>query len=130
MKESNIQKLVMLRASERGIILWRNNVGTGWAGNVTKGPRRAVDLWPGDVLIRNARPLHAGLCKGSSDLIGIKTVEITPDMVGDEIAVFTAVEVKKPSGHVSRDQRNFGDAVTAAGGRFVVARSPDDVEGI
>lgn len=51
MRESNIQKLIMLALSEAGCIVWRNNVG---------------------VLKNDAGiPIRFGLCVGSSDIIGI-----------------------------------------------------------
>lgn len=51
MKESDIQRLIMLALSEAGCLIWRNNVGT----------------------LKNAAgiPIKFGLCVGSSDLIGI-----------------------------------------------------------
>ena len=70
----------------------------------------------GSVLIKNARPLHAGLCAGSSDLIGWTVVEITPDMVGRKIAVFTAVESKTATGRATAEQLHFINTVRAAGG--------------
>jgi hypothetical protein len=51
MKESDIQRLIMLALSEAGCLVFRNNVGT----------------------LKNAAgiPIRFGLCVGSSDLIGI-----------------------------------------------------------
>lgn len=70
-----------------------------------------------------------GLCKGSSDLIGWKTVTITPDMVGDQVAVFVAIEVKD-KGQPTDDQLRFIEVVRAAGGRAGVARSISDANAI
>jgi hypothetical protein len=51
LKESDIQRLIMLALSEAGCLIWRNNVG---------------------VLKNQAGiPIKFGLCVGSSDLIGI-----------------------------------------------------------
>jgi hypothetical protein len=69
----------------------------------------------------------AGLHKGSSDLIGWKTVEITPDMVGQHVAIFTAVEVKTGSGRTTAEQEQFLQAVRAAGGIGVVMRDESQV---
>lgn len=51
MKESDIQRLIMLALSEAGCVVWRNNTG----------------------VLKNAAgiPIKFGLCVGSSDLIGI-----------------------------------------------------------
>jgi hypothetical protein len=67
-----------------------------------------------------------GLQPGSSDLIGWRTVTITPDMVGQRIAVFTSIEVKTPTGRVKPEQQQWLDAVQAAGGIAGVARSVED----
>ena len=67
-----------------------------------------------------------GLFKGSSDLIGWQSVTVTPDMVGQRVAVFVAIEVKTPTGRVSREQQTFIDRVREAGGRAGVARSPEE----
>lgn len=119
--ETNNQKKIMLAVSEAGAIIFRNNTGMGWAGKLVK---RTAD---GGVYLANARPLHAGLCKGSSDLIGFKTVEITPDMVGKKIAVFTAIEVKDvgKKNNSSNEQKNFIKSVKKAGGFAGVADSVD-----
>lgn len=123
-KESNIQKTIQLAVSERtNATMWRNNVGTGWVGQTS----RTKD---GGVYIKNARPLKAGLCVGSSDLIGFTQVEITPEMVGKKIAVFTAIEVKTANGRRRKEQINFCEFVKSKGGKAGFARSADDAVGI
>lgn len=75
------------------------------------------------------RLVRYGLCQGSSDLIGLRTVTITPDMVGQQLAVFTAIEVKdraKPTA----EQQAFIQMVLQAGGLAGVARSIDDARSI
>lgn len=68
-----------------------------------------------------------GLCEGSSDLIGWKSVVITPSMVGKRAAVFLAIEVKKPGGRTDpkrlAKQRAFVEAVQHAGGLAGMAES-------
>ncbi len=76
------------------------------------------------------RWVEFGLCVGSSDLIGWTTLEITPDMVGQRVAVFTAVEVKTPTGRVKPEQENFIARVREAGGRAGIARNPDEARDI
>ena len=117
MKEQQIQTRWLMFISRRpDVRMFRNNVGTGWQGQV-------VSKELGAVVIQNARPLHAGLCVGSSDLIGWKTVTITPDMVGQQVAVFVAAEVKTATGRLTGEQQNFLNKVRDAGGLAVVIRS-------
>lgn len=123
MLEKNIQNLIRIALSSAGTLIFRNNVGTGWAGKFERGTGRPVFVGPQDVIVRNARPLDAGLCVGSSDLIGGTSVTITPEMVGQTVMVFTAVEVKTPTGRASPAQVAFIERVRLAGGRAGVARS-------
>lgn len=118
---------ILLACSRDNTRLFRNNVGVGWAGDAQK-IQRDGNLYArrGDVLIRQGRPLHAGLCEGSSDLIGWHTVEIVPEMIGQRIAVFVAIEGKSAVGRLRPAQVTFLDAVAAAGGVSTVARSVDD----
>ena len=72
--------------------------------------------------------MQFGLCKGSADLIGWRTVTVTPEMVGQKIAVFTSIEVKSTSGRVKPEQQQWLAAVQAAGGIAAVARSVADCD--
>ena len=126
--EHKVQDAVMGAVNEAGGIVFRQNVGMGWQGDVTRIKiASVVKLYPGDLVIRNARPLHAGLINGSSDLIGWRSIPVSslpPDAV---IAQFVAVEVKTNTGESSPEQRHFVKMVQQAGGLAGVARSPDDV---
>lgn len=102
-----------------GSKMFQNNTGVGWQGASKK-------VTGGDLLLIDARPLRAGLCKGSSDLIGWTPVVITPDMVGKKVAVFTAVEVKKPNGRATQSQINFINNVKSDGGISGIARSHEE----
>lgn len=126
MRESELLKKIHVALSKTGRF-FRNNVGVGWAGSAKRySEPTIIQIQPGDVLIRNARPLHSGLCVGSSDLIGWRTKIISERDVGKSVAVFSAVEVKTPKGHLSNEQRFFLEAVTKAGGSAVVVRSVED----
>ena len=134
MKESNVWKRMLLSASqitEATVRIFRNNTAMSWAGKsvkVTPANFRTLLLTPGDVVVRQARPLHAGLMKGSGDGIGWSTVTITPDMVGRKVAVFTSAEAKSSSGgRVSKDQQTWHENVQKAGGISVIVREPDDL---
>jgi hypothetical protein len=82
----------------------------------------------GRVILQDARPLIAGLCTGSSDLIGWRSIEVTAEMVGRRLAVFAAVEVKSSTGRPTEQQRAFLAAVQDAGGVACVARSVEDAQ--
>lgn len=75
---------------------------------------------------KTGRPVQFGLARGSADLIGWRTITITPDMVGKQIAVFTSIEVKTPTGRLAPAQHNWQAAVRSAGGIAGVARSIGD----
>lgn len=116
--EGDIMRSLMKRLSVTGARVFRNNVGTGWVGKVI---RRAE----GQITLDQPRPLEAGLCTGSSDLIGWRSITITPDMVGKTVAVFTAVETKTRFGRLSPDQANFLRVVHDAGGVAIIATNDD-----
>ena len=77
----------------------------------------------------NGRLVRFGLCQGSSDLIGWRTVTITPEMVGQDIAQFVAIEVKD-RGRATAEQVRFIEVVRDAGGLAGVARSVEDAKAI
>ena|SRR3990167_10638672 len=108
--ECVIQSLIVQEASLKGCILWRNNVGC--------------------LIDRNGRPIRYGLNNTSkkandeyksSDLIGIRKVTITPEMVGKTIGVFVAREVKRQGwkykgSEAEKAQKRYIDLVTEMGG--------------
>lgn len=108
MKETNIQRLIQLAASEQDILTFRNNSG---AYTTPEGHR--VKYGVGN--------------PGGSDLIGVTPVTVTADMVGRTIGVFTAIEVKTPTGKPTAAQLNFIDVIRRAGGIAGICRSPDDL---
>lgn len=75
---------------------------------------------------RTGRLVQFGLARGSADLIGWRTITVTPDMVGQRLAVFTSLEIKTPTGRLTPVQRNWLHAVDQAGGIAGVARSVSD----
>ena len=108
MSEQQIQQHIRLTCSTGSTRLFRNNTGT--------------------LKDANGRPVQFGLCKGSADLIGWRTVTVTPDMVGTQVAVFLSIEVKTPTGRLRPEQQQWLDAVQAAGGIAGVARSVKDAQ--
>lgn len=127
MSDSPFLKRILLAVSRGPVRLFRCNRGTGWIGRVER-PSRAtqVTVFPGDVVIRQARPLHAGLADGNGDLVGWVSREIRPEHVGQTWAVFASLEAKEGAGRLSPAQRSWRDTVQAAGGIAAEVRSVED----
>jgi len=127
--EKELINLVQYHFTESGNRIFRQNTGFGWVGSKFFKPpmETSFRVTPADVLIKNARPLHAGLCKGSSDLIGWTRVLITPEMVGTYVAVFTGIECKTPRYKATEDQIRFTEAINKAGGIGKIIYSLDDL---
>jgi len=119
MLEDEVQSRIRLEAPKEGVVLFRNNSG--------------VFKEPG-----SGRPVRFGLGNESkkmnekfksSDLIGITSVVVTPEMVGQTIGVFTAVEAKREGWTFSLNdvravaQRAFIDFVLSKGGYAGFANS-------
>jgi hypothetical protein len=104
--EQTIQQHIRIACSTGATRLFRNNTGT--------------------LRDQQGRPVQFGLCKGSADLIGYRSITITPEMVGQQVAVFTSIEVKTPTGRIGPEQRAWMETVQAAGGIAGVARSVED----
>lgn len=98
--------------------LFRNNVGLAWTGKAIVG---AIG-----VLIKRPYQIRFGLAVGSSDVVGISSILITPAMVGTRVGVFTALEIKGPSGHLTDAQKNFLAMVIDMGGRAAAVRSIEE----
>ena len=108
--ETTIQQQIRLALGTRpDLRLFRNNTGT------LPDPR-------------TGRPVQFGLARGSADLIGLRTVTITPDMVGQQVAVFTSIEVKTTQGRATPAQQNWLYMVRRAGGIAGIARSVQDAQ--
>ena len=121
-KEKERQNLIFNHVgSLKNARLFRNNVGLAYRGTV-------VNHTPKLLTLKNPRPIHFGLCQGSSDLIGWVKKTVTPDMVGSEIAVFLAVEVKTGKYQATPEQENFVSVVKEFGGIAGVCRSVDEVD--
>ncbi len=110
--EARVQDLARLTASKMGWRLFRNNCGA--------------------LKDETGRIVRYGLCNDtpamnkrikSSDLIGIRPVVITPDMVGTTLGQFVAREIKKAGWKYTgtareKGQLTFGEIVTSLGGDF------------
>jgi hypothetical protein len=75
---------------------------------------------------RTGRLVTFGLARGSADLIGWRTITVTPDMVGRRLAVFCSIEIKTATGRIRPEQQAWLGVVQGAGGIAAVARSVPD----
>ncbi len=108
--EAAVVNNVTLEASRVGARLWRNNVGA------CKDERGRLIRYG---LCNTSKQMNEQL--KSSDLIGIKPILITGDMVGSTIGQFVAREVKKGGWSYSGDsheiaQLRFMELIVAFGG--------------
>ncbi len=83
--EARAQSEVRLEAGRLGVHLWRNNVGALRDEN-----SRVVRFG-----LANDSPQLNAIFK-SSDLIGLRPVVVTPEMVGRTLGQFVAREIKRP----------------------------------
>ena len=97
--ETNIMNTILLQLSKDGCMVWRNNTGKFRAMN---DPQRIVTV--GQV--------------GSADIIGVRPVVITADMVGQTIGQAVAIEVKTATGKQSDAQKLWQQAFEKHGGIY------------
>ena len=134
MSEAAVQQNIRLAAARHNAYLWRNNSGAFQEGP-TKCPKcgathsEATGRWIRYGLANDSKKLNEEI--KSSDLIGPTPVVITPDMVGQTVAVFTAIEVK-PEGWPGirsareRAQAKFITLVRSLGGYAGFATSVEE----
>ena len=99
MTEAKTQQAVRIAVSEQGGRVWRNNVG---ACKDVNG--RLIRYG----LANDSSQLNARI--KSSDLIGIKPVVITEDMVGQVIGQFISYEIKAPGWKFTGNDREVAQA--------------------
>lgn len=125
--EASVQQDIRLHLASVGAPVLRNNVGA-----CTDDTGRVIRYGLGNDSARINKKFK------SSDLIGIRPVIITEDMVGKMIGQFLAVEAKRPGWIFPNEtnkeefarcdaQRNFLDWVNQHGGYGVFAQSVRDV---
>lgn len=99
-EETKLQRRIMLETEDVNTRVFRNNVGAAWQGsNFTIRDRRLIE--------GKARYVVYGLAPGSSDLVAVRSIEITPDMVGKRIAVAGFIETKVDGQTTTTEQKNF-----------------------
>lgn len=111
--EAYVQSQVRLEAASKGYFLTRNNKGV-------LPDRRGVPVRFG---LMNESSAQDKVCK-SGDLIGIRPLTITPDLVGTVVGQFVSVEVKRPGGVIHPAQHAWAALVRKRGGLGLIVDSP------
>lgn len=106
-KERNTQNRIRLRFGRGNTRLFVNDQGVATIGE---------------------RTIRYGLGTGTTDLVGVHTITITPEMVGKKIGVAVFAEVKTEIGKVKPHQQDFIDQMLKMGAIAGVVRSEDDMK--
>lgn len=101
--EAALQQVIKLEASKKGLRLWRNNVGATYTQN---GSFIRYGLANDST--------HVNKKIKSADLIGIRPVVITQEMVGAVIGQFVSREIKRSNWRFnSHDERDVAQLAWA-----------------
>ena len=118
--ETDLTNRILLdMGRDPSVRLFRNVVAVGWHGRVVEHSRDRM-------VILNPFPIHAGLHKGSADIIGVKSVAIN----GGHIGTFVSMEVKTPGARTSpahlAEQDNWRAVILGMGGIAGYVSSEED----
>lgn len=108
--ESEVSKAVRLEAAGLGHVLWRNNVGAA---------QNEAGQWFRYGLANDSKQMNK--ITKSHDLVGIKRVLITPELVGQTIGQFMCRETKRADWKWTASKRelaqaHYGELVSSMGG--------------
>lgn len=111
LSEAAVTNKIKLEASTKGIYLWRNNVGAVYS----QDEKRFIRFG----LANESKQMNETIKSG--DLIGIRPIMITQDMVGATIGQFVSVEAKRSDWRFTGTdreiaQKNWVDLINNNGG--------------
>lgn len=134
MKESRIWRAIRDKCSTGNVRLFRNEVAhVMMIRHRSQSIRQKIIAECHAVALRHggsAARASVGLGKGTGDLIGMKRVRITPDMVGQDVAVFLSIECKTATGATRPEQKNWMAFVQGFGGIAGIARSVETAQDV
>ncbi len=134
MKESNLHRLIMRELSRDDTRLFRNHVGHALMVRHASPAMRSKIIEACISLAErmggSAARTTFGLCDDSGDLIGWDSKIVTPQMVGERIAIFASIEVKTDKGRPTDGQNQWANVVRIFGGKSGIARSVDEAREI
>jgi hypothetical protein len=102
--------------------LFRQNAGFAWQGQVLEQNAHRL-------VLAHPRAIRLGVT-GMSDLGGLTSILITPDMLGQRIAIDVQIEAKSGSGRATPEQRAYIEMIRGLGGRAGIARSVEEARQI
>jgi VRR-NUC domain len=120
--ESELYAQILKAVSTGNTRLFRQQSGQFWTGRVLEHSHDRV-------VLAHPRIVRVGAL-GMSDLGGVTSVIITPDMVGHRVGIDVQIEVKSKSGRISSEQQAYIDVMRQLGSRAGTARSVDEATAI
>ncbi len=122
MSESALYAAILAALSRGPTRLFRQQSVMAWAGRILNRTHDTITLYRPNA-IRVGAP-------GMSDFGGLTSVVITPDMVGQTIAVRVDIEVKGAKTRIEQEQRDYIATIQRLGGRAGIARSVEEANAI
>jgi len=121
-QHSKLINKILLDKQDENCRVWKNQVGLACDYDSTKRMIYYLcEKSKADELFYKIRKIKFGL-KGSPDIIGIKKIKITPDMVGKEIGIFCGYEAKTGNSKQTKEQKMFEKMINRMKGIYAVIR--------
>lgn len=125
MREAELKKRIRVIFSRitRGVTFC-NPVGIAFTGDLIKQNN--------DIFTIKGRKITYGLGRGTPDLIGIRPVIITPEMVGKKMGQFVGIETKNPNWKFrntehEKEQLKHIELINNLGGLAGFVKTEDDL---
>lgn len=123
MTASTLFKHTQLLFSKLGHRLFRHNVGVAYQGET-------IRMKNGDILIKNPRTIRFGLVEGMGDGVGWTRRQVTPNMLGKYVLIFTTAEIKYGKDRLSSKQLSIHNFINDNGGISYIIKSISDADSL